>query len=113
MLIFLTLVTARTLLGQRPDLDLTIRDHLGQTPLGYACASRRENQKMIKLLLQHGAQADEIDEHGVSFLWHILLGPTYRVSTVKALLDGGARPDHMSVERLAPIHVAIFSAHPA
>jgi ankyrin repeat protein len=100
--------TAKILLSMKPDLSL--RDQRRKTVLAYACFSPLASPEMIQLLLKNGANADESDERGVSLLWRVIHTQFYQASTVKALLDGGAKPDCMTFGLRAPIHLTLFSS---
>ncbi len=94
------LATARLLGERHADVNLRFR---GETPLLYATRLRRT--RMMRWLLQHGADVNLADNNGRSPLFHALLR-RHPLAELRILLDAGASLTMRAADGSTPLSVA-------
>lgn len=85
-----------------PDVDLEYNRSL----LGIAAEQRRT--KVLRALLERGADIDAADDNGRSALFWAAWGPKSDLALVKLLLERGANPNRRTAFDGTPLHSAIM-----
>ncbi|EAA66248.1 hypothetical protein AN1130.2 [Aspergillus nidulans FGSC A4] len=84
------------------DCDLNLKDFQGRTPLSHAASNGHES--VVKLFLQHGAQADSKTDSGQTpLIFAVVHG---HESVVKLLLQHGAQADSKTISGKTPLSYA-------
>lgn len=92
----------RLLLDAGADINI---EFFGKTPLQVYCASPFPNLQALKMMLEHGAHVDAVDEHGYTpLMWTSLFNDS---RAVKLLLKHGADPNRKNYLGQTPIDLAL------
>ncbi|XP_055319313.1 putative ankyrin repeat protein RF_0381 isoform X2 [Sitodiplosis mosellana] len=97
---------ARAIIENAKDIDLNVKNYRGETPL--TAAIRWHSPKVAKLLIERGADVDELDENGNTLLHQVLnnhnIGREATKVVVKALIDHGVDVNAQNNDGDTPLH---------
>ena len=92
-----------------PEVDLTVKDSIGETPLHVAVENN--NYQIVQLLLEHGADVNILDDYNDTPL-HLASAKDLNISIVQLLLEHGADVEiRENRNGDTPLHLASYNGN--